>query len=95
MTTKLKPFNLLKILSKYRKIIKATLTDDRVPSLLKYGLIGTIIYIVSPVDILPDVLPIIGQIDDIGLIIAVLERIKSNLPPHVMDEIDGKIIKGL
>jgi uncharacterized membrane protein YkvA (DUF1232 family) len=63
--TKLKPFNLLKILSKYRKIIKATLTDDRIPSLLKYGLIGTIIYVASPLDFLPDWIPLIGQLDDI------------------------------
>lgn len=94
MTNKLKPFNLLKILSKYWKIVTMTLTDDRVPKMLKYWLIGTIIYVISPLDILPDVIPVIWQIDDIGLIIAVLEWIKSNLPPHVMDEIDGKIIKG-
>gem|GEM_PF-3418969 len=57
--TKLKPFNFLKILSKYWKIIKATLTDDRVPSLLKYGLIGTMIYVISPIDIAPDMIPLI------------------------------------
>lgn len=71
-----------------------TLMDHRTPKLLKYWLIGTIIYVISPIDILPDVIPVIWQIDDIGLIIAVLEWIKSNLPPQIMDEVNGKIIEG-
>lgn len=92
--TKLKPFNFLKILSKNWKIIRITLTDNRVPKMLKYSLIAMIIYVISPIDILPDVIPVIWQLDDIWLVIAVLEWIKSNLPPHIMDEINGKIIKG-
>lgn len=92
--SKLKPFNFLKILAKYWKIVTTTLSDDRVPKLLKRSLIGVIIYVISPIDILPDVLPVLGQLDDIWLIVAVLEWIKSNLPPQVIDEIDGKVIKG-
>ncbi len=95
MTSKLKPFQFLKILKQYRKIIRVTLTDTRIPSILRIMLIGTIIYIASPLDFLPDMIPLIGQIDDIWLVLVVLNYIKSNIPPQVMDEIDGKVIKGL
>ncbi len=94
MISKLKPFQFLKILKQYRKIIRVTLTDTRIPSILRIMLIGTIIYIASPLDFLPDMIPLIGQIDDIWLVLVVLNYIKSNIPPQVMDEIDGKVIKG-
>jgi uncharacterized membrane protein YkvA (DUF1232 family) len=31
-------------------------------------LVGALIYLVSPVDVLPDVLPLLGQIDDLGIL---------------------------
>lgn len=49
---------------------------------------AAIIYIVSPIDLLPDVFPVIGQIDDIAVILALVVQIlrmlgvdqKINLP---------------
>ncbi len=38
---------------------------------------GTLLYLVSPLDILPDVLPIVGQIDDAVLITLVATEISS------------------
>ena len=38
----------------------------------RYGvwvILGTLLYLVSPIDIAPDVVPIIGQIDDVALIV--------------------------
>lgn len=49
---------------------------------------AAIIYIISPIDLLPDVFPVIGQIDDIAVILALIIQIfrmlgidqKINLP---------------
>jgi uncharacterized membrane protein YkvA (DUF1232 family) len=38
---------------------------------------GTLLYLVSPLDILPDVLPIVGQIDDAVLITLVATELSS------------------
>jgi uncharacterized membrane protein YkvA (DUF1232 family) len=59
MSIKFKPFQFLEILSKYWKIVTMTLTDDRVPKILKWALIGTVVYIASPLDFLPDMIPLI------------------------------------
>lgn len=38
---------------------------------------GTLLYLISPLDILPDVLPIVGQIDDAVLITLVASEISA------------------
>lgn len=40
---------------------------------------GTLLYLISPLDILPDVLPIVGQIDDAVLITLVASEISAVL----------------
>lgn len=39
----------------------------RNPKYRWWVMLGTVIYLVSPIDILPDIFPIIGQIDDVML----------------------------
>jgi uncharacterized membrane protein YkvA (DUF1232 family) len=40
---------------------------------------GTLLYLVSPLDLIPDILPIVGQIDDAVLITLVATEISSVL----------------
>jgi uncharacterized membrane protein YkvA (DUF1232 family) len=49
-------------------------------------LIGTVVYVVSPLDLLPDFLPFLGQIDDLYLVAIVLLRMLSRTEPDVIDE---------
>lgn len=55
--------------------------DNRVPLTTKLVPIIILLYVVSPIDILPDLLPILGQIDDLALIIVGLD-IFINLSPR-------------
>jgi uncharacterized membrane protein YkvA (DUF1232 family) len=47
------------------------LTDRRVPLWPKAVLIASLVYVASPVDLLPDMLPVLGQLDDLTLIVLV------------------------
>ena len=38
------------------------------PTWLKLGVLGIVAYVVSPVDFIPDVLPVLGVVDDLSLI---------------------------
>src|SRR3954468_10429518 len=41
------------------------LRDERVPTAVKLILPATLLYIISPLDLIPDFLPVVGQVDDV------------------------------
>ncbi len=57
------------ILRNVFRLVWRLLTDSRVPLLTKAIVPVTLIYIVSPFDIIVDFIPILGQIDDIASLI--------------------------
>ena len=60
--------------------------DRRVPVLAKALLVVTLAYVVWPLDIIPDVLPIVGEVDDIGVVLSGLWLFIRLCPPHVVLE---------
>ena len=53
--------------------IKAVASDDRIPSRDKKVILACLALVVSPLDLIPDWIPIIGILDDIVLIAIVLD----------------------
>ncbi len=64
----------------------ALLTDGRVPVVYKVIPIAAIAYVVSPIDLVPDVIPILGQLDDLGLLMLALSTFNSLAPADVVAE---------
>lgn len=60
------------------------LREPRVPTLLKALPILGFAYVLSPLDLLPDVLPVLGQVDDLGLILLAIEAFKRLSPTDVV-----------
>ena len=48
-----------------------------------------LIYIISPVDLLPDFFPIAGRLDDLGLVSLLIYYLKSGLWPMFISRIPG------
>jgi uncharacterized membrane protein YkvA (DUF1232 family) len=44
--------------------------------------VGALIYFISPVDAIPDIAPLIGYLDDLGVITAVLKFLGHELIPY-------------
>jgi len=44
--------------------------------------VGALIYFISPIDAIPDITPLIGYLDDLGVITAVLKFLGSELIPY-------------
>ncbi len=62
------------------------------PRWLKSGVAALLVYLVSPVDLLPDVIPVLGLVDDLVLIPLAIRWMLSRLPQPLLDEIDGRVI---
>ena len=76
--------------SKVKSLI-LSLFDSKVDGKKKWLVLGIILYIISPIDLLPDVLPMVGYADDVLLPILFLiaEKILSDAP----DKEDQRPIK--
>jgi uncharacterized membrane protein YkvA (DUF1232 family) len=62
------------------------LTDSRVPKTEKALVAGAILYAIIPLDLIPDVIPFVGQIDDAYLIAITLLRMLDRTDPNVVRE---------
>lgn len=60
--------------------------DRRVPLLVRLLPVPLLIYLVSPIDIIPDFIPVLGQADDILLVAAALWIVLRYTPREVVAE---------
>ena len=66
--------------------------DSRVPWYAKVLMALTIGYAVSPIDLIPDFIPVIGQIDDLIIVPAGIALVIKMIPKSVMEEYRQKAI---
>ncbi|MCL6582551.1 MAG: DUF1232 domain-containing protein [bacterium] len=80
-------FRLLWHVPDFLKLFFRLFLDSRVPVYLKLFLIGIFLYIISPIDLVPDfLLPVIGGFDDLIALIVGLKIFLSCSPPEVVRE---------
>lgn len=60
--------------------------DSRVPMWTKAVPILTVLYIFSPIDVIPDFLLVLGQLDDLVVLSAGLSFFEKLAPPDVVEE---------
>lgn len=68
------------------KLLGRLIKDPRVSRRSKLLAMGTMAYVVSPIDLLPDVIPVIGQVDDVILLIFALNHLVRTSGEHVIRE---------
>ncbi len=68
----------------FTKDIKALynyFTDSSIPWHRKSIVIGALVYFIVPIDTIPDIAPLVGYLDDLGVITAVIKYMGSELIP--------------
>lgn len=68
------------------KLAYYLMLDPRVNPLTKLIPIAALAYLVMPVDISPDFVPVLGQIDDVGILMLGLRFFFEFAPPEVVHE---------
>ncbi len=59
------------------------LRDPRVPMITKLIPFLGLVYVVSPIDIIPDLIIGLGQLDDLGIILAGMRLFEALVPEHI------------
>lgn len=61
------------------------LRHPNAPGWLKWGTALVALYLISPIDIIPDVLPFIGVVDDLILVPLAIHWLLKRLPPGIAE----------
>jgi uncharacterized membrane protein YkvA (DUF1232 family) len=59
------------------------LRHPQAPGWLKLGAALIVLYVLSPIDIIPDAIPFLGVMDDIVLVPLAIRFLLKRLPPHI------------
>ncbi|HVE80253.1 MAG TPA: DUF1232 domain-containing protein [Gemmatimonadaceae bacterium] len=68
----------VKQLPNYLRLLGGLITDRRVNGVDKLLVAGAIVYILSPLDFIPDFIPFLGEVDDLYLLVLALQRLVAN-----------------
>lgn len=78
----------------YARMVWGLVRDPRTPIGLKGMLLAALAYVVMPVDLIPDVIPILGQADDLTVLLLVLDLFIQNSPADVRAEHSARARSG-
>ncbi len=68
-------------------LLARLLKDSRVPTAEKALFLAAIVYVISPLDFIPDVFPFIGQVDDLYVVALTLLRLINRSDETVVREL--------
>ena len=87
--SRVSPLHILKLvrhLPRFAKLFWRLFRDRRVPLRAKAVLVGAVVYLLLPLDLLPDILPFVGVADDITILLLAGRGFLSLCPPDVVQE---------
>jgi len=59
--------------------------DRRTPTHVRVALIGALVYFISPFDLIPDMLPIVGLTDDAAVVAGAIKLVWDQIKPEHRD----------
>lgn len=78
----------------YARVVWGLVRDPRTPLPLKGLLAAGLAYVAMPLDLVPDAIPIIGQADDLTVLLLVLDLFIANAPAAVREEQVERALNG-
>ena len=75
---------MFRTLAAHVRLTLRLLREPAVPLLTKVVPVAAALYLVSPLDFVPDILPILGQLDDAGVLLIALESFLKLCPDVVV-----------
>jgi len=73
-------------LPRFVVLLKRLIADPRVPRRNKWIAAGVVVYLVSPIDVIPDFIPGLGQLDDVVVVLLALHGLLNRVDQEVIVE---------
>ena len=74
-------------------ILYYTLQSDKVSKSDKAIIIGALGYMISPLDVIPDAIPIAGLTEDLAVLLFVLKKVWTGIDPEIVEQARKKLSK--
>ena len=74
-------------------ILFYTLQSNKVSNADKAVIIGALGYMISPLDVIPDAIPIAGLTDDLAVLLYVLKKVWTGIDPQIVALAKEKLTK--
>ena len=73
------------------RVLRLAASDPRVPRSAKWLAAAAVAYAVSPIDLIPDFIPVIGHLDDLVIVPALAWRALKRIDPELLAELRRSI----
>lgn len=67
----------------YAKLGWRLARSSEIPRKYKAGLVGGVLYQLAPVDLVPNIIPVLGQLDDVGILLYGIRSALRHCPPDL------------
>lgn len=72
-------------------ILYYTLQSDKISTKDKAIIVGALGYLISPLDVVPDAIPIVGLGDDLAVLLYVLKMVWTDIDPEIKERAKTKL----
>ena len=74
-------------------VLYYTLQSDKISAANKAMIIGALGYMISPLDVVPDAIPIAGLTDDLAVLLFVLKKVWTDIDPEIQEKARERLKK--
>ncbi|MEJ7749126.1 MAG: DUF1232 domain-containing protein [Candidatus Limnocylindrales bacterium] len=71
--------DLVRVVPDVLRLVRDLLADRRTPLRVRLALAGLLVWLISPIDLIPEFIPVLGPLDDVVVAIIVLRYVRRQL----------------
>jgi uncharacterized membrane protein YkvA (DUF1232 family) len=76
--------DLLAVVPDLVRLVRDLLRDPTTPSAVRVALLGLLAWLINPIDLIPEFIPVLGPLDDVVVTILVLRYVRRRIGPAAM-----------
>jgi uncharacterized membrane protein YkvA (DUF1232 family) len=73
---------LVRVVPDVLRLVRDLLADRTTPPAVRLALAGLLVWLISPIDLIPEFIPVLGPLDDVVVAVLVLRYVRRRLGPE-------------